>query len=90
MKMRLSTLLADAMESFPANDLDILVRRRAETAVETMGNQANSSGICRVETSIAMRIQAETVTSTVEVLSEGRMNRCLYLLASCSVDEPYS
>jgi len=28
--------------------------------------------------------------TTVDVLSDGRTKRCLYLLDSCSVDDPYS
>jgi hypothetical protein len=37
-----------------------------------------------------MRAPLETVTSKKETANEGRTKRCLYLFASCSVDEPYS
>jgi hypothetical protein len=37
-----------------------------------------------------MSAPLETVTSRNETVKEGRTKRCLYLFASCSVDDPYS
>jgi hypothetical protein len=37
-----------------------------------------------------MSAPLDTVTSKNEIVKEGRTKRCLYLFASCSVDDPYS
>ena len=90
MKNRLRTLLVDAIDLFVLSVRVNPVTRSAEAKAATSGSHARSREISLMETSNPTRRTVERVSSREAVLSDGRTKRCLYLLDSCCVDDPYS
>jgi hypothetical protein len=90
MKNRLRILLVDAINFLPLRVGTSPFTRSADVKVASSGSQANSRGICLLETSNPSRSVVDRASSRNDTLSDGRTKRCLYLLDNSSVDDPYS
>lgn len=88
-KKRPRTLLIDAIDLGGERAGTRLDTISADTNVASKGSHASSIGICPLKISNPTNKVVDASKSRSDVLSEGRTKRCLYLFASCCVDDPY-